>query len=103
MHVSGVRKRKCEIMMKVFEFIEVVAVFHSYMMHGNTGDASTFAAKLGISRSSLYNLLDELNSFGIEIEYCRERKTYRYLYPELVEIKISICQLTQKTEEKSRQ
>lgn len=85
-------------MMKVFEFVEVVAIFHQYVMRGNTGDAATFAAKLGISRSSLYNLIDELGTYGIEIEYCRERQTYRYLYPELVEITISICQHPQENE-----
>ena len=85
-------------MMKVFEFIEVIAVFHTYVMHGNTGDAATFASKLGISRSSLYNLIDELSSYGIEIEYCREQQTFRYMHPELVEIKVSIRQLMQKIE-----
>ena len=78
--------------MKVFEFIEVIARFHQYMMHENTGNAETFAAKLGISRSCLYNLIDEIQSYGIDIEYSRERQTYRYLSPNLVEIKVIICQ-----------
>lgn len=80
--------------MKVFNFIEVVMVFHSLVLHGNTGNAATFAKRLGVSRSTLYNLLDDLESYGIEIEYCRERKTYRYQHPELVEIKVLICQHT---------
>ena len=79
--------------MKVFEFIEVVAVFHTYMMHGNTGDAATFAGKLGISRATLYRLMDELEDYGIHIEYSRERQTYHYLYPDRVQIHISICEL----------
>ena len=83
-------------MMKVFEFIEVVAVFHTYMMHGNTGDAATFAGKLGISRASLFNLISELKDYGIHIEYCRELQTYRYLYPDRVQIKMSICELPEK-------
>ena len=82
-------------MMKVFEFIEVVARFHQYVMHGNTGDAASFAEKLGISRASLYNLLDELKSYGIDITYCRERQTYLYLHSERVEIKIIIGQYSE--------
>lgn len=80
------------IMMKVFEFVEVVARFHQYVMHGNTGDAATFAAKLGISRATLFNLIKELESYGIDIKYSRTRQSYYYLYPENVEIIISICQ-----------
>ena len=87
--------------MKVFEFIEVVAVFHTYMMHSNTGDAATFAGKLGISRSSLYNLIEELRSYGLEIEYDRYTQSYRYLHPERVEIKMSIRQLSEENLKKS--
>lgn len=88
-------------MMKVFEFIEVVAVFHSFMMHGNTGDAGTFAQKLGISRASLYNLIEELRLYGLDIEYDRYIQSYRYLYPERVEIHITIRQLPEEKLKKS--
>lgn len=79
-------------MMKVFKFVEVVAVFHQYMMHENTGSAATIAKKLGISRATLYRLIDELTEYGILIEYCKEKQTYRYLYPEKVKITITICE-----------
>lgn len=78
--------------MKVFGFIEIVAVFHAYMMRGNTGDANTFARKLGISRATLYRLIDGLRDYGIGIEYNRARQTYQYLYPERVQIQIFICE-----------
>lgn len=79
-------------MLKVFEFIEIVAAFHACVMREHTGDAVTFAEKLGISRSSLYNLISELKDYGIDIEYNREKQTFRYLYPERVEIKVTIRQ-----------
>ena len=66
-------------MLKVFEFIEIVAAFHAYVMHEHTGDASTFAKKLEVSRATIYRLIDELKDFGIHIEYSRERQTYYYL------------------------
>lgn len=79
-------------MLKVFEFIEVVARFHQYVMHENTGNAEAFATKLGISRASLFRLMNELSDYGIHIYYNRGQESYRYLYPELVEISISICE-----------
>lgn len=81
--------------MKVFEFIEIVAAFHQYMVHENTGNAATFAKKLGISRATVYRLINELIDYGIQIEYCREKQTYRYLYPEKVKISVSICEASE--------
>lgn len=86
-------------MMKVFEFIEVVARFHQYVMRGNTGDSSSFAQKLGISRATLFRLINELSDYGIHIYYSREQESYRYKSPELVEIHISICEHEQIKEE----
>ena len=57
-----------------------------------TGNPDTFAYKLGISRSSLYNLISEIQSYGINIEYSREHETYRYVYQDKVEISIKIYQ-----------
>jgi len=88
--------------MKVFEFIDIVAAFHSYMMHGHTGDATTFSEKLGISRASLYRLIDDLQDYGIHIEYSRERQTYRYVFPERVQISLSIRELSEEEYEKNR-
>lgn len=79
-------------MMKVFEFVEVVARFHQCVMRGGTGNAEAFSRKLGISRSTLYNLIDELEAYGIDIDYSRERQSYIYRYPDLVEINLYIRQ-----------
>lgn len=79
-------------MKKVFEYVDLIARFHSYVMSQMTGNPDTFAHKLGISRSSLYNLISEIQSYGIDIVYSRELETFRYLYPEKVEISIKISQ-----------
>lgn len=79
-------------MMKVFEFIEVVARFHQYVMRENTGNAEAFAKKLGISRASLYNLINELETYGIEIDYSRTKETYYYRFCEKVKIILLIQQ-----------
>ena len=79
-------------MKKVFEYVDLIARFHSLVMSQMTGTPDIFAYKLGISRSSLYNLISEIQSYGIDVEYSRERETFRYSYPDKVEISIKICQ-----------
>lgn len=79
-------------MKKVFEYVDLVARFHALVMSRTTGNPETFACKLGISRSSLYNLIQEIESYGIKIEYSRTWQTFMYVYPERVEITVSICQ-----------
>lgn len=76
----------------MFEYVDLIARFHSLVISQMTGTPDTFAYKLGISRSSLYNLITEIQSYGIDIEYSRERETFRYTYPEKVEISIKILQ-----------
>jgi predicted DNA-binding transcriptional regulator YafY len=79
-------------MKKVFEYVDLIARFHALVMSRTTGNPEYFAARLGISRSSLYNLIEELQSYGIDIEYSRFRQTFFYTCPDRVEITISICQ-----------
>lgn len=79
-------------MKKVFEYIDLIARFHSLVMSQMTGNPDIFAQKLGISRSSLYNLITEIQSYGIDLEYSRWKKSFRYIYPEKVEIIIKIRQ-----------
>ena len=79
--------------MKVFEFIEKIALSHSLLIRENTGNAERFAEKLNVSRATIYNIIEELKSFDIEIEYSRPRETYYYKYPHKVKIYISIQQI----------
>ena len=65
------------------------------------GEYARFCQKLGISRASLFNLIGELKDYGIHIEYSRELQTYRYLYPDRVQIHISIYELPEKDEKNS--
>ncbi|KWW28188.1 MAG: hypothetical protein AUK63_2014 [bacterium P3] len=79
-------------MKKVFEHLDLVARFHALVMSRTTGTPEAFALKLGISRSSLYNLIEEIKSYGIDIEYSRTRQTFHYVYPDCVEIRLLIRQ-----------
>lgn len=79
--------------MKVFNFIEVIDNFHKCVLRENTGNAQVFANKLGVSRATIYNIIAELDAYGIEIKYSRFRGTYYYRYPENVNIIIKIVQI----------
>lgn len=43
-----------------------------------TGTAEELAHELGISRSKLFDVLDEIRSYGAEIRFDRSRRTYYY-------------------------
>lgn len=79
-------------MKKVFEYVDLVARFHSFVILQMTGAPDVFAAKLGVSRSTLYNLIAEIKSYGIDVEYVRSLETFRYVHPDKVEIVIRIRQ-----------
>lgn len=62
--------------MKVFEIIERLEKINKCLKEERTGTAKEFAAKIGISRSQLYNNLDYLKSYGIEIKYDSSKNSH---------------------------
>lgn len=43
-----------------------------------TGSSTELAKKIGVSRSTLFNMLDEIRGLGITIEFDEKIKSYRY-------------------------
>ena len=43
-----------------------------------TGTPDEFAAKLGISRASVFRLLEYLKDTGMPVKYCKYRQAYYY-------------------------
>ena len=72
--------------MKVFEIIERLERINKCLKEKRTGTAKEFAAKIGISRSMLFNYLDYLKSYDIQIKY--ERKRNSFVFEEDIEIEI---------------
>ncbi len=72
--------------MKVFEIIERLERINKCLKEERTGTAKEFAAKIGISRSMLFNYLDYLKSYDIQIKY--ERKRNSFVFEEDIEIEI---------------
>ena len=61
-----------------------------------TGNAQEFADKLNISRRHVYNLIDELNSYGLGIHYISEFRSFVYLNEKQIRIIIGRRDLSEK-------
>ena len=62
--------------MKIIDALNKLSLFSKLVEQESTGTPSEFAKRLGISRTSLYDLIDELKSYNIKIVYSRKRKTF---------------------------
>ncbi len=67
--------------MKFFEYIERIEKMHCLIKAKRTGTPDEFAAQLGISRSRLYEIIEELKSRGAPIAYSKASTTFYYEYP----------------------
>jgi predicted DNA-binding transcriptional regulator YafY len=85
--------------MKVFEYLDRINRMHRMIVRQRTGTPSEFAFQLGVSRTTLYEMIDELRSRGAPITYSKSQKTFYYLEPFEVSITCSMRPLT-RTEEK---
>jgi len=75
--------------MKVMDTFNKLSLFSKLVEQECTGTPGAFAKRLGISRTSLYDLIDELKSYDVNIVYSRKRKTFYYASPILARIEIS--------------
>lgn len=80
--------------MKVFEYLDRISMMHKLVMRQNTGTPDEFAGQLGISRTTLYELIDELRSRGAPIAYSKSAKTFFYRQPYDIAVTCSLRPLT---------
>jgi predicted DNA-binding transcriptional regulator YafY len=66
-----------------------------YIQQETTGTPKELAAKLDISESHLYELLDVLKQLGGPIAYSRSRGTYLYTHPVTLKLGYEVPQNTQ--------
>jgi hypothetical protein len=59
--------------------IDRLARLDLYLREAQTGDSFLLSKKVGISRSSLFNLFNELKVLGAQIEYDKIMQTYYYI------------------------
>jgi biotin operon repressor len=67
--------------MKLFEYLDRINMMHKLVSRQSTGTPEELARSLGVSRTSLYDLIDELRSRGAPIAYSKSAKTFFYSQP----------------------
>ena len=67
--------------MKVFEYLDRISMMHKLVTRQKTGTPEEFARQMNISRTTLYELIDELRSRGVPIAYSKSAKTFFYRQP----------------------
>jgi biotin operon repressor len=80
--------------MKVFEYLDRISVMHKLVLRQKTGTPEEFARQLGVSRTSLYELIDELRSRGVPIAYSKSARTFFYRIPYDIAISCTLRPLT---------
>jgi len=76
--------------MNIFNTIERINRLHVLIKTGRTGNPETLAKRLGISRASLYNLLEELKSVKAPITYSRTLESFLYTKGFNLELKYTV-------------
>jgi predicted DNA-binding transcriptional regulator YafY len=80
--------------MKVFEYLDRISKMHKLVLRRKTGTPEEFAQQLGVSRTSLYELLDEMKSRGAPIEYSKSCRTFFYRQPFEIAVTCSLRPLS---------
>ena len=76
--------------MKLFCYLDRISLLNRYIKKEKTGNPDEFASYLGVSRTRLYELIDELKSRGAPIAYDKTRQTFYYEYPFEISIDVII-------------
>jgi predicted DNA-binding transcriptional regulator YafY len=80
--------------MKIFEYLDRISMMHKLVSRQRTGTPEECARQLGVSRTSLYELIDELRSRGAPIAYSKSARTFFYRQPYDIEVTCLLRPLT---------
>ena len=81
--------------MNKIHFFEKFIILEKLIRQGCTGTPDEFARRLSISRSTLYELIDELKSYGVEIKYSRRKNSFYYSGNSIIEVYFGIKEMTE--------
>jgi biotin operon repressor len=80
--------------MKLFEYLDRISMLHKLVSRQRTGSPEELAQMLGVSRTTLYELIDELRSRGAPIIYSKSAKTFFYREPYDIAVTCTLKPLT---------
>ncbi|MBF8964381.1 HTH domain-containing protein [Pontibacter sp. FD36] len=72
------------------KYIERIKYLDELIRKERTGTPEELASRLGVSRAQLYNIIDELKTEGLAINYTRKRNTFYYTSNQKLEIAFSL-------------
>ncbi|MCL2682267.1 MAG: helix-turn-helix domain-containing protein [Bacteroidales bacterium] len=72
------------------KILENLVILEKLIRQEHTGTPKQLMKRLSISRSTLYRRIDELNSYGTKIKFCRTRNTFYYNSDEVIDILFNI-------------
>ena len=64
--------------MNFLQNVGTMEKLHTLILQKKTGTSKELAKQLGISRASLYILIDELNDLNLHVAYSRKLETFYY-------------------------
>lgn len=64
--------------MDLIKSIERIVQLHNLVKTESTGTPENLARRLGISRATLYRIMEELKSYNAPIEYSRIKRSFYY-------------------------
>lgn len=76
-------------------------MMHKLVSRQKTGTPEEFASQLGVSRTSLYEMIDELRSRGVPIAYSKSAKTFFYRQPYDIMVTCLLRPMTYEDEKES--
>lgn len=87
--------------MKVFHYLERIEKIHDMVTQENTGNPDEFASRLGISRTRLYEIMDDLKLEGAPISYSKTSRTFYYEEPFHISVSMELRTLNSVEEKTS--
>ncbi len=76
--------------MKIFEYLEKIYILNKLVSQVNTGSPNELAERLQISRTTLYEIINELKSRDVCISYSRSRRSFFFSTSTTFEIEFKI-------------
>jgi predicted DNA-binding transcriptional regulator YafY len=76
--------------MKINQKANQIGLMVNLIASQKTGSPHDFAQRLGISRSNMYQLIEEFNDMGVEIEYNRAILSFYFTKGKLVKVQTPV-------------
>lgn len=76
--------------MNFIKQIERLQILNNLIKQECTGTPAELAVKMNISRSKLYEMLDTLKCWGLNVEYDRSRQTFHFVHEAELDIQFSL-------------